>query len=44
MRNLFLIIILSGLFIFTGCNKTGVPVEYSNLCDKANDEKIMEFS
>ncbi len=27
---------------FMGCNSTGVPVEYANICDKANDDKNVE--
>ncbi|MBK7933437.1 MAG: hypothetical protein KA956_08065 [Pyrinomonadaceae bacterium] len=28
--------------LFAGCNATGTPVEYANVCDKANDDKNVE--
>lgn len=30
-----------GLF-FAGCNYTGTPVEYANMCNKENDDKYVE--
>lgn len=42
MKNfLFLAILGLGLFV-TGCNYTGVPVEYADTCNKANDGKYIE--
>lgn len=38
--NLF--IICAAALLMLGCSTTGTPVEYSNLCDKANDDKRVE--
>ncbi len=37
----YLFLSVLGLF-FVGCNYTGTPVEYANICDKANDDKYVE--
>jgi hypothetical protein len=29
---------------FAGCNYTGIPVEYANMCDRANDDKYVEVA
>ena len=34
-------LILSAVFAIS-CNYTGTPVEYANICDKANDDKLVE--
>ena len=38
-RLLFLIV--AGVFA-VGCNQTGKPVEFANVCDKANDQQNIE--
>ncbi|HMT08969.1 MAG TPA: hypothetical protein PKA82_13270 [Pyrinomonadaceae bacterium] len=42
MRNLFLLGMLAMAAFVSGCNVSGTPVEYSALCDKANDDKRVE--
>ena len=42
MKNFLYLTILLSFLISTGCNKTGVPVEFAKVCDKANDEEIVE--
>jgi len=37
----YLILLVLGLF-FVGCNYTGTPVEYANMCNKENDDKYVE--
>lgn len=37
-----LLIILAAAMLMFGCSTTGTPVEYANLCDKANDDKRVE--
>ncbi len=34
-------LMFTGLF-FVGCNSSGTPVEYANICDKANDDNNVE--
>lgn len=42
MRNL-LFLTITGLCLFvSGCNYTGIPVEYANVCDKKNDRQYVE--
>jgi len=42
MKNL-LFLMIGGLCLLSfGCNYTGVPVEFANTCDKANDDKYVE--
>lgn len=32
------------VLVFTGCNYTGIPVEYANVCDMANNDKYVEVA
>lgn len=42
MKN-YLFLIITGLCLLaTGCNYTGTPVEYANMCNKENDDKYVE--
>jgi hypothetical protein len=42
MKN-YLLLVIVGLCVFSGgCNYTGVPVEYANMCDIANNGKNIE--
>ena len=42
MRNL-LFLTITGLCLFvSGCNYTGIPVEYASVCDKKNDRQYVE--
>lgn len=40
LTNLMIICLVAMLML--GCNTTGTPVEYANICDKANDDKAVE--
>lgn len=42
MRNLILSITVLASLVAAGCKGTPVPVEYSAVCDKANDKKYVE--
>lgn len=42
MKNIYLLAITAAAIFAVGCNPTGTPVEYANLCDKGNDDKRVE--
>jgi|CXWL01.1.fsa_nt_gi hypothetical protein len=42
MRNYFTLGLLTAISIVSACNYSGTPVEYANVCDKANDDKLVE--
>jgi len=42
MKNYSLLTIIFATVFAVGCNYTGTPVEYANVCDKANDDKSVE--
>lgn len=42
MKKYFLIGMLATTAFVSGCNVSGTPVEYSALCDQANDDKRVE--
>jgi hypothetical protein len=42
MKNYLLLTIVGVCLFVAGCNTTGTPVEYSKMCDKANDDKYVE--
>ncbi|MFN0138776.1 MAG: hypothetical protein ACKVQW_01650 [Pyrinomonadaceae bacterium] len=44
MRNLLFLAVAGLCFAASGCSTTGTPVEYSGLCDKANDDKRVEVT
>jgi hypothetical protein len=42
MKRIILVMIVSGFA--AGCNYTGKPVEFANLCDKANNREYIEVT
>ncbi len=42
MRNYLSLMTVGLCLAFTGCNYTGIPVEYANMCNPANDDKYVE--
>ena len=42
MKTYFILGLMAVCSMIAGCNATGTPVEYANVCDKANDEKRVE--
>jgi hypothetical protein len=44
MRNLLFLVVTGLCFAASSCSTTGTPVEYSGLCDKANDDKRVEVT
>jgi hypothetical protein len=42
MKNFLLLMVVGLSLLLSGCNYTGTPVEYANLCDKSNDRKMVE--
>lgn len=42
MRKIKYLLVLCLAVFFTGCNYTGTPVEYANVCNQANDKKMVE--
>jgi hypothetical protein len=41
---MFLVLAVLVCFLFTACNKPGVPTEYGKVCDAANEKKYLEVS
>ena len=42
MKTYFILGLMAACSMIAGCNATGTPVEYANVCDKANNEKRVE--
>lgn len=42
MKNFLFLIITAFCLAAIGCNYTGTPVEYANMCNKENDDKYVE--
>ncbi len=42
MKEYLLLMIVGLCVMFSGCNYSGTPVEWANICDKANDDKYVE--
>lgn len=42
MKNYLFLTIIGLCFLVAGCNYTGTPVEYANICAKENDDKYVE--
>lgn len=42
MKNYLLLLIVGLCFLANGCNRKGVPVEYANMCDLANNHTTIE--
>lgn len=42
MKKILFFICLGLCFFVSGCNYTGIPVEYANVCDKKNDKQYVE--
>lgn len=42
MKNFLFLAVLGLVLIAVGCNTTGTPVEYANMCNKENDDKYVE--
>ncbi len=42
MKKYFVLGLMAVSSMIAGCNATGTPVEYANVCEKANDDKNVE--
>lgn len=42
MRNYLLMMTVGLCLAISGCNYSGIPVEYANMCDPANDDQYVE--